>query len=150
MNENPTSEKPAVVKTAPLKMQPAPPRGVKIRRINLSRKVIHCPKCGTLSKRHSEGRRRLREVGITSPVVLEVTYSKHFCNTCRKHFSQPMDHLAMPSGRFTNRVRRTALDLVLRQSLTLEKATLRMRQKYHVHVPPTTLHDWVVAETTLP
>jgi len=57
-----------------------------------------------------------------------------------------MDHLAQPSGRFTNRVRRTAVDLVINQSMTLEKATQRMRQKYHVHVPPTTLHDWVVVE----
>ena len=34
----------------------------------------------------------------------------------------------------------------VKQSMTLERATQRMRQKYHVHVPPTTLHDWVVAE----
>ena len=69
-------------------------RTAKFRKINLSRKEIYCPKCNTLSKRHSEGRRRLREVGINSPVVLEVTYSKHYCLNCRKHFSQPMDHLA--------------------------------------------------------
>ncbi len=122
------------------------PRGTKIRRINLSRKTAPCPKCGTVSKRHSVGRRRLREVGISAPTVLEVTYSKHYCVNCRKHFSLPMDHLAQPSGRFTNRVRRTAVDLVVKQSMTLERATQRMRQKYHVHVPPTTLHDWVVAE----
>lgn len=122
------------------------PRGVKIRKINLSRKTAPCPHCGTISKRHSIGQRKLREVGISAPTLLEVTYSKHYCPTCRKHFSLPMDHLAMPSGRFTNRVRRTAVDLVVKQSMTLEKATQRMRAKYHVHVPPTTLHDWVVAE----
>jgi transposase len=102
-----------------------------------------------MSKRHSIGHRRLREVGISGPTVLEVTYSKHYCETCRKHFSLPMSHLAQPSGRFTNRVRRTAVDLVIKQAMTLEKATQRMRQKYYVHVPPTTLHDWVVAELTL-
>jgi len=123
------------------------PRGTKIRRINLSRKTAPCSKCGTVSKRHSIGRRRLREVGISAPTVLEVTYSKHYCVNCRKHFSLPMDHLAQPSGRFTNRVRRTAVDLVVKQSMTLERATQRMRQKYHVHVPPTTLNDWVLAET---
>ncbi len=122
------------------------PRGTKIRKINLSRKTAPCPRCSAISKRHSIGHRRLREVGISGPTVLEVTYSKHYCVNCRKHFSLPMDHLAQPSGRFTNRVRRTAVDLVVKQSLTLEKATQRMRQKYHVHVPPTTLHDWVVAE----
>ena len=124
------------------------PRGTKFRKINMSRKVSQCPRCGGVSKRHSIGRRRLREVGISGPTILEVTYSKHYCETCRKHFSLPMDHLALPSGRFTNRVRRTAIDLVIKQALTLEKATQRMRQKYYVHVPPTTLHDWVVAELT--
>ncbi len=125
------------------------PRGTKFRKINMSRKVANCPRCNTPSKRHSIGRRRLREVGISGPTILEVTYSKHYCESCRKHFSLSMDHLALPSGRFTNRVRRTAVDLVIKQAMTLEKATQRMRQKYYVHVPPTTLHDWVVAELTL-
>ena len=122
------------------------PRGTKIRKINLARKTAPCPRCNHMGKRHSLGQRRLREVGINGPTILEVIYSKHYCVHCRRHFSQSMDHLAMPSGRFTNRVRRTAVDLVVKQAMTLEKATQRMRQKYHVHVPPTTLHDWVVAE----
>ena len=142
--ENEVAEKPASVRQAP-----GNPRGVRFRGINLSRKMIECPKCGTVSKRHSEGTRQLREIGITSPVVLVVTYSKHYCTVCRKHFSQPMEHIAMPSGRFTNRVRRAALDMVSAQQLTLEKAANRMRQKYFVHVPPTTLHDWVVSESML-
>ena len=125
------------------------PRGTKIRRINLSRKIAPCPRCGTASKRHSLGKRKLREVGISAPTMLEVIYSKHYCTTCRRHFSLPMEHLALPSGRFTNRVRRTAVDLVTKQDLTLEKATKRMELKYHVHVPPTTLHDWVVADMTI-
>jgi hypothetical protein len=133
-------------KTMPSKL--IMPRGTKFRKINLSRKVAHCPRCNELSKRHSMGRRRLREVGISGPTVLEVTYSKHYCENCRKHFSLPMNHLALPSGRFTNRVRKTAVELVIKQALTLEKATQRMRLKYYVHVPPTTLHDWVVAELT--
>jgi hypothetical protein len=124
----------------------AVPRGTRIRRINLSRKTARCPVCRELSKRHSEGLRTLREIGINHPTVLQVAYSKHFCGVCRKHFNIPMEHLAQPSGRFSNRVRRTAVELVSRQSLTLEKATLRMKQKYHVHVPPTTLHDWVAAD----
>ena len=119
-------------------------RGTRFRRINLSRKTAHCPKCGASSKRHSEGVRRLREMGITAPTVLEVTYSKHYCAGCRKHFSAPMDHLAPHCGRFTNRVRRTAVDLVLRDALTLDRAARRMAERHFVHVPPTTLHDWVV------
>lgn len=119
---------------------------VKVRTINLSRKTATCPRCGTMSKRHSIGHRKLREVGISCATVLEVTYSKHYCPECRKHFSLPMDHLAQPASRFTNRVRRTAIDLITKESLTLEKAAGIMAEKYHVRVPPTTLHDWVVSE----
>jgi len=121
-------------------------RAAKHRQMNLSREMAPCPKCTTVSKRHSTGKRTLREIGISSPTVLEITYSKHYCVTCRKHFSIPMDHLAQPAGRFTSRVRQTAVALVVKEAMILEKASERMRLKYHVHVPVTTLHDWVVDE----
>lgn len=120
------------------------PRGTKFRKINMSRKVSQCPRCGGLSKRHSIGRRRLREVGISGPTILEVTYSKHYCERCRRHFSLPMEHLAPAGGRFTHRVRRAAVAMVVAQALALDKAALRMRQKYFIRVSPSTLHDWVV------
>ncbi len=114
------------------------------RRIALTRKKAHCPRCGELSKRHSTCHRRLREIGITGPTVVEVTYSKHYCGRCRKHFTIGMDHLAPASGRFTHRVRRVAVEMVARQGMTLSGASWRMRQRYFVNVPPTTIHDWVV------
>jgi len=122
------------------------PRGTKLRRINLSRINTPCPKCMTISKRHSNGKRKLKEVGISAPTILEVTYSKHYCTKCRKFFSLPMDHLAKPAGRFTNRAQRTAVDLVVKQSMTLQQASIRMRQKYFIEIPESTLHDWVVVE----
>ena len=121
----------------------------KCRRMNLSRQSAPCPKCKTVSKRHSTGKRTLREIGAFGHTLLEITYSKHFCMTCREHFSLPMDHLAQPAGRFTNRVRQTAVALVVKEGLTLKNASHRMRRIYHVHVPVTTLHDWVVDEQTI-
>ncbi|MCX7934632.1 MAG: hypothetical protein N3A66_05160 [Planctomycetota bacterium] len=120
------------------------PRGVKIRKINLSRKVAPCVKCGTLSKRHSLGQRRLREVGVAGPTILHITYSKHYCPVCERHFNLPMEHLAQPGSNFTNRVHRLAVELVTRHNFTLEKAKEILKQKYHVHVPVTTIHEWVV------
>lgn len=118
------------------------------RRINMSRKAAFCPRCGGLGVRHSIGRRTLREVGVSGPVLLTVTYSKHYCEACRRHFSLPMEHLAAPKAHFTNRVRRAAVDMVLRNAMSLEEASRRMRGRYYVHVPVTTLHDWVVADLT--
>lgn len=132
-----TEEKPRYVAQA---------RGMKIRKINVVRKVAGCPRCGAASKRHSIGRRRLRELGITGPTMLDVRYSKHYCEKCRKHFSVDTSFLAPPSGRFTHRVRKTSVDFVRKQGLTIERAVQRMRQRYYVHIPPTTLHDWVVEE----
>jgi transposase len=116
------------------------------RHINISRKVAHCPRCDGLSKRHSVGRRRLHEVGVSRPALLCVTYSKHYCERCRKHFSQPMEHIAPPGSRYTTRARRTAVTMVVARAMTLEQTARRMRQKYFVSVPVTTIHDWVVAE----
>jgi len=122
-------------------------KGTKVRCINLSRKNAPCPKCHMIGKRHSNGKRRLKEIGVSTPIILEVVYSKHYCINCKKFFSLPMDHLAVSSGIFTNRARRTAIDLVVKQSMTLQSASIKMRQKYNIHIPESTLHDWIVAET---
>jgi transposase len=118
----------------------------KIIKINLSRKQSRCPDCDEICKKHSVGERQLRDVGISTPTVLNVKYTKHYCSNCKKHFSLSMEHLAKKNGRFTNKVRRTAVDLVTSQSMTLEKATIYMNQRYHVLVPMTTLHDWVTED----
>jgi transposase len=120
---------------------------VKSRTVNLSRKTFECPKCGLRCNRHSSGSRKLKEVGTSGPVILVVKYSKHYCIDCKRHFSLPMDHLAKPYGRFTNRVRRLAVDLIIKDSMTLEKASLFMKKKYFVDVPMTTIHDWIVTDT---
>lgn len=119
------------------------------RKINLSRKFAPCPQCEGVAKRHSEGFRRPWEIGVDGPTRLLITFSKHYCENCRKHFSQCIDHIVMPGCRYTNRARRTAVDLVVRLGLTFEQAHYRMRRKYYVKVPVTTLHDWVVAEIVL-
>jgi transposase len=116
---------------------------VKTRRVVISRNIYPCPRCGGLAKRHGHGRRSLREIGVDSPAVVEVTYSKHYCEECRKHFSISMEHIAPAFSRFTHRVRWAAIEMVAAKTMTLEKATLRMWQKHFVRVPLTTLHDWV-------
>lgn len=119
---------------------------VKTRRINMSRKSARCPVCGGANARHSIGRRRIHEVGVHCPAVLVVTYSKHYCEQCRKRFSLPMEHLAPARSRFTNRVRRLAVDLILALGYTYDRAELRMRNKYHVRTPISTMHDWVAED----
>lgn len=118
----------------------------KILRITITRTTAKCPLCGATAKRHSTATRTLREVGHSRPAALLVTYSKHRCTACRRTFSVDMSHLATKGARFTRRVRGCALDLVIRKGLTLEAASLRMRQRHFVHVPMSTIHDWAAAE----
>jgi transposase len=120
--------------------------GVRIKQINLSRKVAPCPTCGADSRRHQMGHRWLRDLGLSGPVVIEVAYSKHRCAKCEKMFNLPMEHLAKKGSNFTVRLQRTAIDLVVKQNMTLNAAQEEMRRKYHAVVPATTIHDWIANE----
>lgn len=103
-----------------------------------------CPSCGAASTRRSTGVRQLRDLGINGPVVLEVHYSKHFCPQCRTYFNCPMPDLAEPGSLYTRRVQETAVAKVLVDHLPLEQVQQQMFREFYVHVPPATLHDWVV------
>ncbi len=122
-----------------------------IRKMDLRRKKAHCPECGTVGRIHSIKQRRLREAG-SRPTVIEITHNEYEChnpgcggrNPDRKHncFSLPLDIFALPSSRYTNRAREIAEGLVLKKGYTLETASQEMQEKYHVHIPPTTISDW--------
>ena len=103
-----------------------------------------CPACGTPSPKRSTGTRRLRDLGVGRPVVLEIRYSKHRCPRCQKYFNALMDDLAEPGGLYTQRVRTTALAKVLVDGLPLGTVQEQMLREFYVHVPPTTLDRWVV------
>ena len=102
-----------------------------------------CPTCGMSSPRRSTGQRRLRDIGVHHPIVLEVCYSKHLCPACHVYFNCPMDDLAEPGGQYAARARKIAVDKVLVDHLPLESVRDQMFREFHVHVPPTTLHAWV-------
>lgn len=120
-----------------------------IRRAKTIHRIWPCPACNASGKKHSLRTRQLREIGITGPTILEVTCSVHFCAKCNRYYSVPMDHVAPDHGLFTNRVRLKALDLLNRQGMSLGRASKRMRLQYHVHVPESTLHDWLVDSMAL-
>lgn len=103
-----------------------------------------CPACGTSASKRSTGSRQLRELGVDRPVVLEIHYSKHRCAQCKRYFNAPMDDLAEPGCLYTRRVQTIALAKVLVDGLPLETVQEQMLREFYVHVPPPTLHRWVV------
>lgn len=122
-------------------------RGTKLRTMNISKKLCECPTCGTICKRHSTTTRHLHEIGISSPTVLVIIHSKHYCPNCRKHFNLPHSHIAPPSHHYTSRVLRTALDLRTSKHLTVEGISTYMKDHYHVTIPPTTIFEWFYKHT---
>ena len=88
----------------------------------------------------------MHDLGVGRPRILEITYSKHYCVNCRKHFSVRMDHLAQNGARYTHKVHRIAVDYVINQSMTLRKVALKMKEKHHVNVSESIVHKWVVAD----
>lgn len=117
----------------------------KTRRVDLSRRrFAPCPRCGAVGGRHGACTRRVLELGVSGPTALEVIYTKHYCRNCRRHFTAPLEHIAPAGGRFTYRVRRRAVELVVKEAMTLERASLYMSANYHVRVPVTTIHGWAV------
>lgn len=117
-----------------------------IREVTVSQVQAACPRCGRVGKRHSLSIRHLREIGISAPTIVRLTYSKHFCASCQKYFALPLPHIAVPSSRYTNRVRRVAVDLITARRLSYEDAAALLRERYRVQVPCSTLHDWVALD----
>lgn len=101
-------------------------------RMTIIRKRTSCPRCGTLSKRHSICTRTLLDVGLR---VILVRYSKHYCPMCRRHFSLQIPGLAPASGKYTYAMRALAVK-GRKAGTTLEKLAVSIR------VPATTIHDW--------
>jgi len=117
--------------------------GTEIRVKRRVRKWANCPRCGQRCRQHSTSRRRLRELGLHHPVALEVVQSVHHCGKCHRHFKLPIDELAESGSRFTRAVKEKALASVFEDGLPIQSVVQRMLRDFNVHVPPSTLYDWM-------
>ena len=101
-----------------------------------------CPICGEFSKKHSTAIRTLKHLSYEQKTIFKVTYSRHFCNNCMKHFTINMWDLAAPKSHYTNSVFYRARQLRKAGNLTFEKVSSILLDKYHVDVPVSTICDW--------
>lgn len=75
-----------------------------------------CPRCGQWAYRHKAGQRTLHDLGdlrTGCPVDLLVTYSSHYCSTCRKYCNVDLSDVALPGCHYTRRVMQLAVRLVV-------------------------------------
>jgi hypothetical protein len=107
-----------------------------------------CPRCGHPSSRHKHDQRTLHDLGDVyagCPVDLLVTYSSHYCSTCRKYFNIDLSDLAPPGGHYTHRVIQMAVRLVVEDSLPYRPASWHLWRDHRVFVPFATIQNWVEA-----
>ena len=107
-----------------------------------------CPHCGQPAARHRGYRRHLYDVGDLlsgRPRLLEVSYSQHYCATCRKYFNQDLSDLAAPKSLYTHRVQDLAVRLVVDDSLPYRTASWHLWRDHRLFVPFATIQNWVEA-----
>ena len=107
-----------------------------------------CPRCNPLASRHKSGQRTLHDLGDLStgcPVDLLVTYSSHYCATCRKYFNVDLSDLALPGSHYTRRVAQLAVRLVVEDGLPYRPASWHLWRDHRVFVPFATIQNWTEA-----
>ena len=87
----------------------------------------------------------LGDVCTGRPVDLLVTYSSHYCSTCRKHFNIDLTDLAPPGSHYTHRVIDLAVRVVVEDSVPYRPASWHLWRDHRVFVPFATIQNWVEA-----
>ena len=107
-----------------------------------------CPQCGHRAYRHTQGQRRLHDLGDLysgCPIDLLVAYSHHYCSKCRKCFNADLSALAPPGSHYTHRVIQMAVRLVVEDSVPSRPASWHLWRDHRVFVPFATIQNWVEA-----
>ena len=107
-----------------------------------------CRCCGHRAGRYAVASRTLHDLGDLGsgrPVDLVVTYSKHRCPHCGRHFSVDLSDLALPKCLYTRRVQRMAVRLVAEDGLPYQAASWHLWRDHRVFAPYATIQNWVEA-----
>ena len=118
--------------------------------VKQSRNYRHrpCPHCHQPAPRDQVFTRHLHDVGdlvAGRPRELHLTYSQHYCSTCRKYFTPDVSDLALPKNRYTRRVQSLAVQRVVEDGLPYRTASWSLWRDHRVFVPFSTIQNWVEA-----
>ena len=107
-----------------------------------------CPTCERSSYRDRVCSRTLHDLGhlkTDRPIDMAITYSQHYCVTCKKYFNADMDDLALPRSHYTHRVVALAVRVVVEDGLPYRAASWHLWRDHRVFVPFATIQNWVEA-----
>jgi transposase len=107
-----------------------------------------CPRCGQRAGRYARDTRILHDLGnprTGRPVDLLVSFSRHRCRRCGCCFAVDLGDLALPKCRYTCRVQRLAVRLIVEDGLPYRIASWHLWRDHRVFVPFATIQNWVEA-----
>ena len=109
--------------------------------VNVSdiRDTIACPYCGEPLKRHSIGKRYIRDLNDT---LIVNTYSKHRCLYCKK-FISVLSEGNLKHSYYSRAVKLLALKLLEKENYTLAKTAAFFKSVHNLDIPTSTMHDWL-------
>jgi transposase-like protein len=105
-----------------------------------------CPTCHRPAGRYGVGTRTLHDLGNTRsgrPLDLIVTFSRHRCRPCGRHFTADLTDLALPKCLYTRRVQQLAVRLVAEDGLPYRSVSWHLWRDHRVFVPYATIQNWV-------
>jgi len=105
-----------------------------------------CPHCNSeRTSRHSRRRKVVRHINKDGPVRLMLVYSYHRCLACKRFYAPPEIYKAADIRLSASR---ELIDVARLSYVELGKSFAKtcryMREVWHLDVPPTTLHDWIM------
>lgn len=107
-----------------------------------------CPHCRRSCCREGIGQRTLHDLGCLvadRPRLLRVSYSRHFCTSCRRWFGADLSDLASRGSHYTRRVVCLAVRLVVEDGLPYRIASWHLWRDHRVFVPFATIQNWAEA-----
>ena len=79
------------------------------------------------------------------PVLLNLTYSQHYCCDCRSYFLSPLDPWIPIKSQYTQRVIDRAVSRVVQDRNSYREASRWMCTELGICVPFVTIRNWVTA-----
>jgi hypothetical protein len=92
---------------------------------------LSCPACHAECKRHSVYLRKLRDIGVDGPTILEVRVGNYWCATCRKFF-KPEVTFAPKGKRYTARAIRKATVAIQEDKTTFTGLPNRLARDFSI------------------
>lgn len=103
--------------------------------------VRECPACGAECKRHSVYTRRVRDISLGGPVVLEVRVGNYRCKACNRFFKPDLP-FAGKGKRYTDRAVRKATVAVQEDKATYTGLPHRLDRDFAVRPSKSTGWKW--------